>query len=58
MLLSPHLKKKLNFFKENTFPKKIVDITCETCAVKTAKRGLKQHLNFRKEKYIQKLLIQ
>lgn len=33
MLLSPHLKKKLNFLKENTFSKKIVGVTCETCAV-------------------------
>lgn len=30
---SPHLK-KMNFFQENTFPKKRVGITGETCAVK------------------------
>ncbi|WP_036821697.1 helix-turn-helix domain-containing protein [Polaribacter sp. Hel1_85] len=34
MLLSPHLKKKLHFFKEDTFSKKLVGVTCETCAVK------------------------
>ena len=34
MLLSPHLKKKLHFFNENTFTKKTVGVTCETCAVK------------------------
>ena len=34
ILLSPQLKKKLNFFQENTFTKKLVGITCETCAVK------------------------
>ena len=34
MLLSPHLKKKLTFLKENTFNKNTVGITCETCAVK------------------------
>ena len=34
MLLSPHLKKKLNFFEENTFTKKLVGVTCETCSVK------------------------
>jgi len=34
MLLSPHLKKKMNFLKEDTFQKKVVGVTCETCAVK------------------------
>lgn len=34
MLLSPHLKKKIKFFKENTFTNKQVGVTCETCAVK------------------------
>jgi predicted transcriptional regulator/DNA-binding XRE family transcriptional regulator len=34
MLLSPHLKKKLHFFKEDTFSKKLVGVTCETCSVK------------------------
>jgi predicted transcriptional regulator/transcriptional regulator with XRE-family HTH domain len=34
MLLSPHLKKKLTFLKENTFNRNIVGVTCETCAVK------------------------
>lgn len=33
MLLSPHLKRKLHFFDEDTFIKKTVGITCETCAV-------------------------
>ncbi len=34
LLLSPHLKKKLKFLKKDTFTKKIVGVTCETCAVK------------------------
>ena len=34
MLLSPHLKKKLKFLKDNTFKRKTVGVTCETCAVK------------------------
>ena len=34
MLLSPHLKKKLAFFNENTFEKNTVGVTCETCSVK------------------------
>lgn len=33
LLLSPHLKKKINFFKEDTFEKITVGVTCETCAV-------------------------
>lgn len=37
LLLSPQLKKKLSFFKENTFIKKKVGVTCETCAVKNCK---------------------
>ena len=34
LLLSPHLKKKLTFLKENTFQKKLVGVTCETCSVR------------------------
>jgi predicted transcriptional regulator/DNA-binding XRE family transcriptional regulator len=34
LLLSPHLKKKLAFLKENTFQKNLVGVTCETCSVK------------------------
>lgn len=37
MLVSPHLKKKFKFFNEDTFPKKIVGVTCETCSVKNCK---------------------
>lgn len=37
MLLSPHLKKKLRFFKEGIFIKKTVGVTCETCAVQNCK---------------------
>ncbi len=33
LLLSPHLKKKLKFLKQDTFTKKIVGVTCETCNV-------------------------
>jgi hypothetical protein len=52
MLLSPHLKKKLNFFKENTFPKKLVGITCETCAVKNCAERAAAPLRLeKKEKY-------
>lgn len=34
MLLSNHLKKKLQFLKEDTFTKRTVGVTCETCSVK------------------------
>jgi predicted transcriptional regulator/DNA-binding XRE family transcriptional regulator len=52
MLLSPHLKKKLNFFHENTFPKRIVGITCETCAVKNCTERVAAPLKLKKqEKY-------
>lgn len=34
MLLSPHLKRKLQFLKEDTFEKQLVGVTCETCTVK------------------------
>lgn len=37
MLLSPHLKQKFKFLKEDTFSKKIVGVTCETCAVQNCK---------------------
>ena len=54
LLLSPHLKKKLNFFNGNTFPKKIVGITCETCAVKNCKERAAEPSRIEKrEKYIE-----
>ncbi|WP_438976662.1 hypothetical protein [Polaribacter sp.] len=34
MLLSNHVKKKLQFLKEDTFTKRTVGVTCETCSVK------------------------
>ena len=52
LLLSPHLKKKLNFFKENTFAKKLVGVTCETCAVENCKERVAAPLRLEKrEKY-------
>jgi hypothetical protein len=54
MLLSPHLKKKLNFFQENTFPKRVVGVTCETCAVKHCTERVAAPLKLEKqEKYTQ-----
>ncbi|MDY0779997.1 helix-turn-helix domain-containing protein [Tenacibaculum sp. IB213877] len=37
LLLSPHLKRKLQFFKEDTFKKRLVGVTCETCSVSNCK---------------------
>ncbi|AUC86542.1 DNA-binding protein [Polaribacter sp. ALD11] len=52
LLLSPHLKKKLNFFNENTFTKKLVGVTCETCAIKNCKERVAAPLRLeKKEKY-------
>jgi len=34
MLLAPHLKRKVNFLKEDTFEKALVGVTCESCTVK------------------------
>lgn len=54
LLLSPHLKKKLNFFNGNSFPKKIVGITCETCAVKNCtERAAEPSRIEKREKYIE-----
>ncbi|QNM86851.1 helix-turn-helix domain-containing protein [Polaribacter pectinis] len=52
LLLSSHLKKKLNFFDENTFPKKLVGVTCETCAVKDCSERVAEPSRLEKqEKY-------
>ena len=54
MLLSPHLKKKLNFFHENTFPKRIVGVTFETYAIKNCTERVAAPLKLKKqEKYTQ-----
>ena len=37
MLLSPHLKRKFKFLKEDTFDVKTVGVTCETCSVADCK---------------------
>lgn len=50
MLLSPQLKKKLNFFDENTFNKKLVGVTCETCSIKNCKERVAEPLRLEKQK--------
>ena len=40
MLLSSHLKKKINFLKEDTFITKTVGVTCETCSVKSCEERI------------------
>ena len=52
MLLSNHLKKKLQFLNEHTFKKEVVGVTCETCAVKNcAERIAKPSRLEKKNKY-------
>lgn len=52
MLLSPHLKKKLNFFEENTFTKKLVGVTCETCSIKNCNERVAKPIKLeRQEKH-------
>jgi hypothetical protein len=50
MLLSPQLKKKLTFFKEKTFQKKLVGVTCETCAIKNCKDRVAEPIRLEKQK--------
>jgi hypothetical protein len=50
MLLSPQLKKKLTFFKEKTFQKKLVGVTCETCAIENCKERAAEPLRLEKQK--------
>ncbi|TCP26925.1 hypothetical protein EV195_102267 [Tenacibaculum skagerrakense] len=42
MLLSPHLKRKVKFFKEDTFEKNVVGVTCESCSVKDCKERVSE----------------
>ncbi|WP_272148884.1 helix-turn-helix domain-containing protein [Tenacibaculum aiptasiae] len=63
MLLSPHLKKKIQFFKEDTFTKKTVGVTCESCGVKNCKERVaeprilnKQLRNLEIEKTVESIL--
>lgn len=49
MLLSPHLKKKLNFLKEDTFTKRTVGVTCETCSVKNCKERVAEPIKLEKQ---------
>ena len=49
MLLSSHLKKKITFLKDNTFPKKIVGVTCETCAVENCAERIAEPITLQKK---------
>lgn len=49
LLLSPHLKKKLKFFNEDTFNKRIVGVTCENCGVKNCKERASKPLRLEKK---------
>ncbi len=49
MLLSPHLKKKLQFLKEDTFKKKTVGVTCESCNIQNCKERVAEPRVLNKE---------
>mgnify|MGYP005990133463 CR=1 FL=1 len=52
LLLSNQLKKKVNFLKEDTFVKKEVGVTCETCSIKNCKERVAKPTRLEKnEKY-------
>jgi len=51
MLLSPHLKKKLRFYNENTFIKKTVGVTCETCSVQNCKERVAEPWRLEKKNH-------
>lgn len=57
MLLSPSFKKKLTFFNENTFTKKLVGVTCETCAVKNCAERVAEPLRLEKQEKYKKIAI-
>lgn len=63
MLLSPHLKRKLQFFNEDMFIKRTVGVTCETCAVQNCKERvaepsvlIKQSRNREIEKIVENII--
>lgn len=63
LLLSPHLKKKIKFFKDDTFTKKTVGVTCESCGVKNCKERVaeprvlnKQLRNLEIEKTVENII--
>ena len=49
LLLSPHLKKKLQFFNEKTFKKEVVGVTCETCSVKNCNERAAESTSLNKQ---------
>ncbi|MDG2193837.1 MAG: helix-turn-helix domain-containing protein [Polaribacter sp.] len=54
LLLSPHLKKKLRFTKDEAIPKKTVGVTCETCAVENCKERIAEPSTLnRQQQYIE-----
>lgn len=55
MLLSANLKKKLNFLREDTFEKKLVGVTCETCAVENCKERTAEPTRLEKQEKYKKI---
>lgn len=55
MLLSSHLKKKLNFLKEDTFVRRKVGVTCQTCAVQNCKERVAEPVRIIKNNKYQEI---
>ncbi|MFD0993036.1 helix-turn-helix domain-containing protein [Tenacibaculum geojense] len=49
LLLSPHLKRKIKFLKEDTFSKQLVGVTCETCSVVKCKERVAEPWRLEKQ---------
>ncbi|MCH3884746.1 helix-turn-helix domain-containing protein [Tenacibaculum aquimarinum] len=57
MLLSANLKKKLNFLREDTFEKKLVGVTCETCAVENCSERTAEPTRLEKQEKYKKIAV-
>jgi hypothetical protein len=55
LLLSPQLKKKLNFFHADTFTNKLVGITCETCNVENCYERVADPTRLKKQEKYKKI---
>jgi predicted transcriptional regulator/DNA-binding XRE family transcriptional regulator len=49
ILVSNHLKKKINFLNENNFTQQKVGVTCETCAIKNCKERVAKPTRLQKK---------
>lgn len=57
MLLSPHLKRKVQFLNETDFVKRKVGVTCETCAVEECTERVAKPIRLRREQTFKKIAV-